>query len=455
MRITIFGSGYVGLVSGACFADAGNRVLCIDIDAQKIERLQRGEVPIHEPGLDALIERNARAGRLRFTTDAGAGIAHGEVILIAVGTPPDEDGSADLRYVLGVARTIGEHLDGYRIVVDKSTVPVGTADRVREAIAQALATRGVAHPFDVVSNPEFLKEGAAIADFMKPDRVVIGTDSPRAIETMRALYDPFTRNRDRLIVMDVRSAELTKYAANAMLATKISFINELAGIAERVGADIEKVRQGIGADSRIGYAFIYPGAGYGGSCFPKDVQALQRTAAQAGAGSRLLEAVEAVNAAQKQVLYRRMVAHFGGDLAGRTIALWGLAFKPNTDDMREAPSRVLMEALWEAGARVRAYDPVAMGEAQRLYADRLDADPTDGRPAPLALCASAGEALEGADALAIATEWQEFRSPDFDLLRERLAAPVIFDGRNLYDPALMARLGFMYYGIGRGSSVLR
>jgi UDPglucose 6-dehydrogenase len=455
MRITIFGSGYVGLVSGACFADAGNRVLCIDIDAQKIERLQRGEVPIHEPGLDALIERNARAGRLRFTTDAGAGIAHGEVILIAVGTPPDEDGSADLRYVLGVARTIGEHLDGYRIVVDKSTVPVGTADRVREAIAQALATRGVVHPFDVVSNPEFLKEGAAIADFMKPDRVVIGTDSPRAIETMRALYDPFTRNRDRLIVMDVRSAELTKYAANAMLATKISFINELAGIAERVGADIEKVRQGIGADSRIGYAFIYPGAGYGGSCFPKDVQALQRTAAQAGAGSRLLEAVEAVNAAQKQVLYRRIAAHFGGDLAGRTIALWGLAFKPNTDDMREAPSRVLMEALWEAGARVRAYDPVAMGEAQRLYADRLDADPTDGRPAPLALCASAGEALEGADALAIATEWQEFRSPDFDLLRERLAAPVIFDGRNLYDPALMARLGFMYYGIGRGASVLR
>jgi len=455
MRITIFGSGYVGLVSGACFGDAGNRVLCVDIDAGKIERLQRGEVPIHEPGLTALIERNASAGRLRFTTDAAAGIAHGEVILIAVGTPPDEDGSADLRHVLAVARTIGEHLDGYRIVVDKSTVPVGTADRVREAIAQALAARGVAHPFDVVSNPEFLKEGAAIADFMKPDRVVIGTDSPRAIETMRALYDPFTRNRDRLIVMDLRSAELTKYAANAMLATKISFINELAGIAEQVGADIEKVRQGIGADARIGYAFIYPGAGYGGSCFPKDVQALQRTAAQAGAGSRLLEAVEAVNAAQKQVLFRRIAAHFGGDLVGRTIALWGLAFKPNTDDMREAPSRVLMEALWAAGARVRAYDPVAMGEAQRLYADRLDADPTDGRPAPLALCASAGEALEGADALAIATEWQEFRSPDFDLLRERLAAPVIFDGRNLYDPALMARLGFTYYGIGRGSSVLR
>jgi UDPglucose 6-dehydrogenase len=448
MRITIFGSGYVGLVSGACFADAGNRVLCVDIDAQKIERLQRGEVPIHEPGLTALIERNARAGRLRFTTDAAAGIAQGEVILIAVGTPPDEDGSADLRHVLAVARTIGEHLDGYRIVVDKSTVPVGTADRVREAIAQALAVRGVVHLFDVVSNPEFLKEGAAIADFMKPDRVVIGTDSPRAIETMRALYDPFTRNRDRLIVMDVRSAELTKYAANAMLATKISFINELAGIAEQVGADIEKVRQGIGADSRIGYAFIYPGAGYGGSCFPKDVQALQRTAALAGAGSRLLEAVEAVNAAQKQVLYRRVAAHFGGDLAGRTIALWGLAFKPNTDDMREAPSRVLMEALWAAGARVRAYDPVAMGEARRLYGERVG-----GPEAALALCASAGEALEGADALAIATEWQEFRSPDFDLLRERLAAPVIFDGRNLYDPALMARLGVTYYGIGRGASV--
>jgi len=455
MRITIFGSGYVGLVSGACFADAGNRVLCVDIDAAKVERLQRGEVPIHEPGLTALIARNAGAGRLRFTTDAAAGIAHGEVILIAVGTPPDEDGSADLRHVLAVARSIGAHLEGYRIVVDKSTVPVGTADRVREAIAQALAARGVAHAFDVVSNPEFLKEGAAIADFMKPDRVVIGTDSPRAIETMRALYDPFTRNRDRLIVMDVRSAELTKYAANAMLATKISFINELAGIAERVGADIEKVRQGIGADSRIGHAFIYPGAGYGGSCFPKDVQALQRTAAQTGAGSRLLEAVEAVNTAQKQVLCRRIAAHFGGDLAGRTLALWGLAFKPNTDDMREAPSRVLMEALWAAGARVRAYDPVAMAEARRLYAERLGDGSGEAAPAPLTLCASAAEALEGADALAIATEWQEFRSPDFDLLRERLAAPVIFDGRNLYDPALMARLGFTYYGIGRGASVLR
>ncbi|MFM7708351.1 MAG: UDP-glucose dehydrogenase family protein, partial [Gammaproteobacteria bacterium] len=349
MRLTLFGSGYVGLVSGACFADAGNRVLCVDVDADKIARLQRGEIPIHEPGLEAMIARNVRAGRLRFTTDAAEGVAHGELILIAVGTPPGEDGSADLRHVLAVARTIGTHLDGYRIVVDKSTVPVGTADRVRAEIAAALAERGVSHSFDVVSNPEFLKEGAAIGDFMKPDRVVIGTDSPRAIEVMRALYDPFTRNRERLIVMDARSAELTKYAANAMLATKISFINELAGIAEKVGADIEKVRQGIGSDARIGYAFIYPGAGYGGSCFPKDVQALQRTASQVGAPSRLIEAVEAVNADQKQLLFRRILAHFGGSVTGRTIALWGLAFKPNTDDMREAPSRVLMEALWQAG----------------------------------------------------------------------------------------------------------
>lgn len=448
MRLTVFGSGYVGLVSGACFADAGNRVLCVDVDAAKIDRLQRGEVPIHEPGLAPMIERNIRAGRLRFTTDAAAGVAHGEVILIAVGTPPGEDGSADLRHVLAVARTIGAHLDGYRIVVDKSTVPVGTADRVRAEIAAALAARGVEPDFDVVSNPEFLKEGAAIGDFMKPDRVVVGTDSPRAIEVMRALYEPFTRNRERLIVMDARSAELTKYAANAMLATKISFINELAGIAEKVGADIEKVRQGIGSDARIGYAFIYPGAGYGGSCFPKDVQALQRTASQVGAPSRLIEAVQAVNADQKQLLFRRIAAHFGGELAGRTIALWGLAFKPNTDDMREAPSRVLMEALWQAGARVRAYDPVAMGEAKRLYGDRLD-----GLQPALALCASAAETLEGAEALAIVTEWQEFRSPDFDLLKEKLASPVVFDGRNLYDPMIMARRGFTYFAIGRGASV--
>ena len=453
MNITIFGSGYVGLVTGACFADVGNHVTCVDVDTLKIERLRGGDVPIHEPGLELVIERNLRAGRLVFTSDAALGVTRGEVILVAVGTPPGEDGSADLRQVLDVARTIGTYLDGYRIIIDKSTVPVGTADRVRAEIAAALVERGVSHGFDVVSNPEFLKEGAAIGDFMKPDRVVIGTDSPRAIETLRSLYEPFTRDRERLIVMDARSAELTKYAANAMLATKISFINELAGIAEQVGADIEKVRQGIGADARIGYAFIYPGAGYGGSCFPKDVQALQRTAAQAGAGSQLLQAVEAVNAAQKQVLFRRIVAHFGGDLAGRTIALWGLAFKPNTDDMREAPSRVLMEALWQAGARVRAYDPVAMGEAGRLYADRLGDGSDDPTPAPLTLCASAAQALEGGDALAIVTEWQEFRSPDFDLLRERLAQPVIFDGRNLYDPALMLRLGFTYYGIGRGASV--
>ena len=395
-----------------------------------------------------MIERNARAGRLRFTTDAAEGVAHGEVILISVGTPPGEDGSADLRHVLAVARTIGQHLDGYRIVVDKSTVPVGTADRVRGEIAAALAERGVAQAFDVVSNPEFLKEGAAIGDFMKPDRVVIGTDSPRAIEAMRALYEPFTRNRERFIVMDTRSAELTKYAANAMLATKISFINELAGIAEKVGADIEKVRQGIGSDSRIGYAFIYPGAGYGGSCFPKDVQALERTAAEVGASSQLIAAVQAVNAEQKQVLFRRILAHYGGSLAGRSVALWGLAFKPNTDDMREAPSRVLMEALWQAGARVRAYDPVAMPETRRLYGDQLTGD----RPS-LALCASAAETLEGADALAIVTEWQEFRSPDFELLKEKLAAPVVFDGRNLYDPAMMLRRGFTYYAIGRGASV--
>lgn len=443
MRVTIFGSGYVGLVTGACLADAGNDVMCVDVDAAKIERLNRGEVPIHEPGLDALIRRNAEAGRLRFTTDAAAGVAHGLFQLIAVGTPPDEDGSADLRYVLAVARTIGENLSQYRIVIDKSTVPVGTADRVRAEIQAALGRREAAVEFDVVSNPEFLKEGAAIADFMKPDRVVIGTDNPRTTELMRALYEPFTRNRDRLIVMDIRSAELTKYAANAMLATKISFINELAGIAERVGADIEQVRRGIGSDSRIGSAFIYPGAGYGGSCFPKDVQALVRTASSVGAASSVLEAVEDVNRRQKQLLFERLEAHFSGDLGGKTVAVWGLAFKPNTDDMREAPSRVLLERLWQAGARVRAYDPVAMGETRRIYGERSD----------LVLCRSAPEALRGADVLAIVTEWQEFRSPDFDAMREALGHPVIVDGRNLYDPALMRRLGFTYYGIGRGASV--
>ena len=445
MRVTIFGSGYVGLVTGACLADAGNHVLCVDVDAAKVARLERGDVPIHEPGLDALIARNARAGRLRFTTDAEAGVRHGLFQLIAVGTPPDEDGSADLRYVLQVARTIGQHMTEYRIVIDKSTVPVGTADKVQAEIAAMLAARHAEVEFDVVSNPEFLKEGAAINDFMKPDRVVIGTSNARTTELMRALYEPFTRNRDRLIVMDVRSAELTKYAANAMLATKISFINELAGIAERVGADIEKVRVGIGSDPRIGYSFIYPGAGYGGSCFPKDVQALIRTAERVGAQPRVLQAVEAANQSQKEVLFTRIQRHFGDRLAGRTIALWGLAFKPNTDDMREAPSRVLLEALWSAGVRVQAYDPVAMGETRRIYGERPD----------LKLCASAPEALEGADALAIVTEWQEFRSPDYDAIRSSLREPVIFDGRNLYDPPLLKRLGFTYFAIGRGDSLER
>ncbi len=446
MKITVFGSGYVGLVTGACLAEVGNHVLCIDIDTAKVARLEAGEVPIHEPGLDALIARNQAAGRLRFSTDAARGVAHGEAIMIAVGTPPDEDGSADLRHVLAVARTIGRHLTGYRVVIDKSTVPVGTADQVREAIAGELAARGVAVEFDVVSNPEFLKEGAAIGDFLKPDRVVVGADSARALELLRAMYEPFTRSRERFIVMDVRSAELTKYAANAMLATKISFMNELSRIAEQVGADIEKVRQGIGADSRIGYAFIYPGAGYGGSCFPKDVQALRRTAERAGAAARILQAVEEVNADQKQVLFARLQAELGEHLAGATIALWGLAFKPNTDDMREAPSRVLMESLWAAGAKVKAYDPVAREEAGRLY-------PAEIGSGALVLCESAYTAIEGAAALCVVTEWQEFRSPDFAQIKASLGTPVIFDGRNIYDPALLRRYGLRYFGIGRGESV--
>jgi UDPglucose 6-dehydrogenase len=448
MRITIFGTGYVGLVTGACLADSGNQVLCVDIDADKIENLRAGHIPIHEPGLEELVQRNTAAGRLRFSTSAAEGVAHGLLILIAVGTPPDEDGSADLRHVLAVANTIGTHLDGYRVVIDKSTVPVGTADKVRAAIAEALERRGLTHDFDVVSNPEFLKEGAAVSDFMKPDRVVVGTDSQRAIQLLRTLYEPFTRNRERLMVMDVRSAELTKYAANAMLATKISFINELAGIAEKVGADIEKVRQGIGSDSRIGYSFIYPGVGYGGSCFPKDVQALAKTAASVGAGSRLLAAVEAVNAAQKQVLFDRISKFFGTNLAGKTIALWGLAFKPNTDDMREAPSRVLMERLWAAGARVQAYDPVAAGETSRLYSAQCASG-------QLVVATSATAALLGADALAIVTEWQEFRSPDFEGVRAALGHPVVFDGRNLYDPAIVESFGLRYFAIGRGESVSR
>jgi UDPglucose 6-dehydrogenase len=440
MRVTIFGSGYVGLVSGACLADAGNHVLCVDIDAGKIERLKRGEVPIHEPGLEALIKRNAEARRLEFTTDTALAVDHGLFQLIAVGTPPGEDGAADLRHVLAVARTIGTHMSRYCIVITKSTVPVGTADKVHAEIDRTLAARGAKAEFDVVSNPEFLKEGAAIADFMKPDRVVIGTDNPRTTELMRALYEPFTRNHDRLIVMDIRSAELTKYAANAMLATKISFMNELANIAERVGADIEKVRIGIGSDPRIGYSFIYPGTGYGGSCFPKDVRALIRSAHEAGHEPQVLNAVESVNARQKEVLFRKMQRHFGSALKARTFALWGLAFKPNTDDMREAPARRLIELLLEAGARVQAYDPVAGPEAQHLYAG------VEG----FTLANSAYEAARGADALAIVTEWQEFRSPDFERLRELLTAPVIFDGRNLYDPAMVSRFGLTYYAIGRG-----
>jgi len=444
MRVTIFGSGYVGLVCGACLAEAGNHVMCIDVDAAKVAGLNRGEVPIHEIGLEALIKRNMEASRLEFSTDARKGVEHGLFQLIAVGTPPDEDGSADLRYVLTVARTIGQHLSRYSIVVTKSTVPVGTADKVRGEIDAVLKARGAGIEFDVVSNPEFLKEGAAIQDFLKPDRVVIGTDNPRTVELMRMLYEPFTRNHERFIVMDVRSAELTKYAANAMLATKISFMNELANVAERVGADIEKVRLGIGSDPRIGYSFIYPGTGYGGSCFPKDVQALIRSSREVGHQPDILSAVEAVNRRQKEVLVHKMQRHFGGQLQERTIALWGLSFKPNTDDMREAPARAIIDMLLKAGARVRAYDPVALEEARRIYGER---------EACFLLCRNAYEAVEGADALAIATEWQEFRSPDFDRLRELLKEPLIFDGRNLYDPAVVGRFGFTYYGVGRGKSL--
>jgi UDPglucose 6-dehydrogenase len=442
MRITIFGSGYVGLVTGACLADAGNHVLCVDVDERKTAMLQRGEVPIHEPGLESLIRRSADAGRLRFTTDAKEGVDHGLFQLIAVGTPPDEDGSADLRYVLAVARTVGEHMTDYKVVVTKSTVPVGTADKVRAAVRESLDKRHARVEFDMVSNPEFLKEGAAIADFMRPDRVVIGTDSDRATELLRSLYEPFTHNRDRMIVMDVRSAELTKYAANAMLATRISFMNELANLAERFGADIESVRIGLGSDPRIGYAFIYPGLGYGGSCFPKDVQALQRSAQEVGYDASILAAVEGVNERQKQILFNKIKAHFG-ELRGKTVAIWGLAFKPNTDDMREAASRVLMESLWAAGAKVRAYDPVAMPECLRIYGDRAD----------LALCKTSHEALKGADALAIVTEWREFRSPDFEHVKSTLNTPVIFDGRNIYDPEQMAQAGFSYYAIGRGMTL--
>ncbi len=440
MKVTVFGSGYVGLVTGACLAEVGNDVLCMDVDERKIEMLERGQIPIYEPGLDRMVERNAGAGRLRFTTDAKEAVSHGLFQFIAVGTPPDEDGSADLQYVLGVAQSIAEHMTEYRVVIDKSTVPVGTADRVRERIRQTLSADGKQIEFDVVSNPEFLKEGAALDDFMKPDRIIIGTDNPRTTELLRALYAPFNRNHDRLIAMDIRSAELTKYAANAMLATKISFMNELSNLAERLGADVEQVRHGIGADARIGYAFIYPGCGYGGSCFPKDVSALERTAHEVGYDAQLLSAVEAVNYRQKRVLFQKIDKHFNGDLKGKTFALWGLAFKPNTDDMREASSRVVMEALWEAGAKVQAFDPEAMEECRRIYGERDD----------LVYCENQQQTLQGADALVVVTEWQVFRSPDFDHIKQTLSAPVIFDGRNIYDPERLKSEGFAYYAIGRG-----
>jgi UDPglucose 6-dehydrogenase len=440
MNVTVFGSGYVGLVTGACLAEVGNDVICMDVDNRKIDMLNQGKSPIYEPGLEQMVQRNAKAGRLRFTTDAHRAVKHGLFQFIAVGTPPDEDGSADLQYVLAVAQTIAEHMDEYRIIVDKSTVPVGTADRVREKINRTLQELDKQVEFDVVSNPEFLKEGAALEDFMKPDRIIIGTDNPRTTELLRALYAPFNRNHDRLLAMDIRSAELTKYAANAMLATKISFMNELSNLAELLGADIEKVRRGIGSDSRIGYSFIYPGCGYGGSCFPKDVSALERTAHEVGYQAQLLSAVEAVNHRQKQVLFHKIRRHFQGELQDKTFALWGLAFKPNTDDMREAPSRVLMEALWEAGARVQAYDPEAMQECRRIYGERDD----------LVYCENEMQALERADALVVVTEWQLFRSPDFAQIKQMLKQPVVFDGRNLYDPLQMKRDGFTYYAIGRG-----
>lgn len=440
MKITVIGTGYVGLVTAVCLADVGNQVLGLDLNADKIARLQQGESPIYEAGLDALLTRNLAAGRLSFTTDVQAAAVFGTVQFIAVGTPPDEDGTADLQYVLQAAQQIASHMPAARIIVDKSTVPVGTADAVRAQVAKILAARGVDLPFHVVSNPEFLKEGAAIQDFMRPDRIIIGCDDAETIAVMRQLYAPFQRNHDRLMVMDVRSAELTKYAANAMLATRISFMNELANLAERLGADIEMVRQGMGADPRIGYHFLYPGVGYGGSCFPKDVQALQRTAQQQGVPLRILQAVEAVNGTQKRRLLEKVQARWGARLDGRRLAIWGLAFKPNTDDMREAPAIALIEGLVAAGAQVCAFDPVAMPNARSLLPIEVDYAP------------DALSACQDADALLIVTEWQAFRSPDFEALQQRLRAPIIFDGRNLYDPMWMRAQGFEYYAIGRVSS---
>jgi len=443
MKITIFGTGYVGLVTGTCLADVGHDVMCMDVDADKIARLHDGEIPIYEPGLEAMVAANVASGRLRFTTDPATAVAHGELQFIAVGTPPDEDGSADLKYVLAVAKTIGEHMDEPKVIVDKSTVPVGTADRVRGAVASTLAERGVEIDFDVCSNPEFLKEGAAIEDFSGGARIVVGTDSERVKELMRECYGPYNRNHEKMMFMDVRAAELTKYAANAMLATKISFMNEIANLAERLGADVEQVRQGIGSDPRIGYHFIYPGCGYGGSCFPKDVQALARTASEVDYPAELLNAVENVNRRQKSTLFAKLNQAFDGDLAGKTIALWGLSFKPNTDDMRDAPSRDVMEALWAAGARVQAYDPEAMKECRRIYGDRDD----------LVLVADRIQAVKGADALVICTEWKEFRILDFDWLKAQLAMPVVVDGRNLFSPKAVKDAGLMYYAVGRGDSL--
>ncbi|RFU47713.1 UDP-glucose/GDP-mannose dehydrogenase family protein [Paraburkholderia sp. DHOC27] len=451
MNLTIIGTGYVGLVTGACLADIGNDVLCLDLDQRKIDVLNQGGVPIHEPGLQEIIARNRKAGRLKFTTDVAASVAHGEIQFIAVGTPSDEDGSADLQYVLAAARNIGRHMNGYKVIVDKSTVPVGTAVRVREAIAEELAARDAQHMFSVVSNPEFLKEGAAVEDFTRPDRIVLGCDEDvpgeKAREVMKRLYAPFNRNRERTLYMDVRSAEFTKYAANAMLATRISFMNELANLADRVGADIEAVRRGIGSDPRIGYDFLYAGCGYGGSCFPKDVQALINTAVERQQSLRILEAVEAVNEAQKKILAHKIVERLGDDLSGRTFGVWGLAFKPNTDDMREAPSRPLIAELLKRGARVKAYDPVAVDEARRVFA--LDLQDVPHQHARLTFESDEMDVARGADALVILTEWKVFKSPDFDSLKQHLRTPLIFDGRNLYEPEALSELGIEYHAIGR------
>ena len=444
MKITIFGTGYVGLVTGACLAEVGNEVLCVDIDSQKIEQLKNGIVPFYEPGLEHIVKKNIDEGKLSFTTDRKKAVEHGLYLFIAVGTPQDEDGSADLQYVLNVAESIGEFMAAYRIVINKSTVPVGTADKVKHIIQDKVRKRNQAVEFDVVSNPEFLKEGAAVKDFMKPDRIVIGTDNPRTSELLKALYSPFNRNHDRILAMDIRSAELTKYAANAMLATKISFMNELANLAERLGADIEDVRHGIGSDSRIGYHFIYPGCGYGGSCFPKDIKALARTAEDVGYKAELLQSVESINNRQKRTLLDKIKTYFTGDLRGKVFALWGLSFKPNTDDMREATSRVVLEELIANGAIVQAYDPEALTEAKRIYGDKKEG---------LTLCENSMAALKNADALCIVTEWKNFWSPDFDEIKSMLKTPVIFDGRNLYNPAQMKLMGIEYYGIGRGLSI--